>query len=183
MTTATHALLFDTGVWRVDPARSHVGFAIRHLRVATVRGRFGTFTGRIRNTGDGLRIDGHVEARSVDTGERVRDERLRTGFFAAQRFPLIEFGARCVAPAPGQHWLVAGTLTIRDALRPVVLRATTEPLGDDAIRVVLDGEIRRSDFGLDWAALREAGRLLVADRVQLRAGIVLTREPAAGSDR
>jgi len=61
MTTATHAL-FDTGVWRVDPARSHIGFAIRHLRVATVRGRFGTFTGRVQNTGDGLRIDGHVEA-------------------------------------------------------------------------------------------------------------------------
>jgi hypothetical protein len=37
-----------------------------------------------------------------------------------------------------------------------------------------EGSIRRSDFGLDWGALREADRLLVADVVRITADVVLT---------
>jgi hypothetical protein len=35
------------------------------------------------------------------------------------------------------------------------------------------GKLRRSDFGLEWDALREARRLLVADDVQLLADVIL----------
>jgi polyisoprenoid-binding protein YceI len=174
---------FATGLWRVDPARSYVGFEVRHLRVTTVRGRFGKFTGRIRDVGDGLRIDGRVDTASVDTGDPIRDDRLRTGFFQSDRFPSVDFGARCEAPSPRGDLLIAGTLTIKDVLRPVLLQATTETLGDDAIRVLVDGEISRSAFGLEWDALRQAGRLLVSDAVKLSLAVVLTRDPATGGAR
>jgi polyisoprenoid-binding protein YceI len=182
MTTATQPLL-EHGIWRLDPARSHIGFAIRHLRIATVRGRFGAFSCRIRETGGALRIEGRVEAGSVDTGEPIRDDRLRNGFFQVERFPAIDFGARCTTPAPGKDWVIPGLLSIRDVTRPVILRAKTEPLDPDTVRVVAEGEIRRSDFGLEWAALREAGKLLVADTVKLQIGAVLARERSADADR
>jgi polyisoprenoid-binding protein YceI len=174
MLTATPTL-FETGTWNVDAERSYLGFAIRHLRVATVHGRFHDFGAEVTDTGDGLRIAGRVATASVDTGDALRDERLRTGFFRCDEFPLIELGARCTVPAAEEDWIVAGTLAIRGAVRPVVLRAVAEPLGDDAIRVVLSGAIKRSEFGLEWDALREAGRLLVGDTVHVSAGIVLER--------
>ena len=37
--------MVPSGAWRVDPARSSVAFAIRHLMVATVHGRFTCFEG------------------------------------------------------------------------------------------------------------------------------------------
>jgi polyisoprenoid-binding protein YceI len=165
--------LFGSAAWHVDPERSYLGFAIRHLQVATLHGRFGDFSGELTDTGDGLRIAGRVLTASVDTGDAVRDERLRTEFFRSDAFPVIELGARCTAPVAEEEWLLPGTLTIRDVIRPVVFRALAEPLGEDTIRVVLAGAIKRSEFGLEWDALRQAGRLLVGDTVRLSAGIVL----------
>jgi hypothetical protein len=48
---------------------------------------------------------------------------------------------------------------------------------------VLDGDLSRSEFGLDRSTLQQAGRLLVGDRVRLHADVVLTREPADGEPR
>jgi polyisoprenoid-binding protein YceI len=172
MLTATPTL-FGSGTWHVDPERSYLGFAIRHLRIASVHGRFHDFSGELTDTGDGLRIAGRALADSVDTGDAVRDERLRTGFFKSDDHPLIELGARCTVPAADEEWILAGTLAIRGAIRPVVLRAAAEPLGEDTVRIVLAGAIRRSEFGREWDALRQAGRLLVGDTVHLSAGIVL----------
>ena len=50
-------------------------------------------------------------------------------------------------------------------------------LEDDAVRVRAETKIRRSEFGLEWDALRDAGRLLVADEVRLVADVVLERQP------
>jgi polyisoprenoid-binding protein YceI len=172
MLTATPTL-FETGTWEVDPERSYLGFAIRHLRVATVHGRFHDFSAELTQAGDGLKITGRALTASVDTGDAVRDERLRTGFFRCDEFPAIELGARCTNPVPEEDWLIGATLAIRGVVRPLVLRAVAEPLRDEAVRVVLAGAFKRSEFGLEWDALRQAGRLLVGDTVRLSAGIVL----------
>jgi polyisoprenoid-binding protein YceI len=57
----------------------------------------------------------------------------------------------------------------------VKLEMSVESLEDDAVRVRAETRIRRADFGLEWDALRDAGRLLVADEVRLVADVVLTR--------
>jgi polyisoprenoid-binding protein YceI len=67
-----------------------------------------------------------------------------------------------------------GELTIRGA-RPVELALTADADQEGTMRLRADGKIRRSDFGLEWEALREAGRLLVADEVRVLADDVLTR--------
>jgi polyisoprenoid-binding protein YceI len=172
MLTATPTV-FGTRTWHVDPERSYLGFAIRHLGVATVHGRFRDFSGELEPAGDGLRLGGRALSASVDTGDEVRDERLRSGFFKVDEFPVIELGARCAAPPAEEEWILGGTLAIRGTVRPVVFRAMAEPLGEDTVRVVLAGAIKRSEFGLEWDALREAGRLLVGDTVRLSAGLVL----------
>jgi polyisoprenoid-binding protein YceI len=149
----------------LDPQRSSIGFAVRHLGIATVRGQFTAFSGDL--DADGARLS--VDAASVDTGEPIRDRRLRTEFFDADRFPAIAFRANGIGPT------IRGELTICGVTRPITLRADLERLEDDSIRVRAEGRIRRTDFGLDWDALRQAGRLVVADHVRLTADVVLTQ--------
>jgi polyisoprenoid-binding protein YceI len=67
-----------------------------------------------------------------------------------------------------------GELTIRGVSRPVELVLTVDELEDGSTRLRADTKLRRSDFGLEWDALRQAGRLLVADELRLTADVVLT---------
>ena len=46
-TTTSAATLIPTGTWTVDPAHSKVGFAVKHMGIATVRGEFTAFEGTL----------------------------------------------------------------------------------------------------------------------------------------
>jgi polyisoprenoid-binding protein YceI len=170
----TDTTLLPAGVWTVDPDRSNVGFTIRHLRVATVRGRFTAFAGRIASEDGRLTITGTVDPATVDTGEAIRDQRLREEFFRVAEYPVIAFEAGEAEPRADGEVAVHGTLTIRGESRPVLLGVTAEDAGDGAVRLRAEGEIRRSAFGLEWEALGFAGSRLVADRVRIVADVVVT---------
>jgi polyisoprenoid-binding protein YceI len=161
-------------VWRADPSRSTVGFRVRHLGVATVRGQFESFACRLETRDGGLRLEGHVDVDSVRTDNAIRDRRLRSEFFDSASHPAISLRAR----AEGQGRRLYGELTIRGVSRPVELALTADADQEGTMRLRANGKIRRSDFGLEWEALREAGRLLVADEVRVLAEVVLTRADA-----
>jgi polyisoprenoid-binding protein YceI len=161
----------EQGVWRLDRSRSTIAFRVRHFGVATVRGHFGSFACRLDADDAGMRIEGHVDVASVDTGNAVRDARLRSEFFDAEGHPAIWLRAGA-AEADGS---VKGELTIGGVTRPIELALTIDSGDDGTVRLRGTGRIRRSDFGLEWDALRQAGRLLVSDDVRLVASVVLTR--------
>ena len=69
-------------------------------------------------------------------------------------FPPWRSGSSAPMPMRGGGWLLRADVTIRGVTRPVELRATAEPLDGETVRVRADGRIRRTDFGLDWDALR-----------------------------
>src|SRR6201991_1578912 len=82
------------GTWRVDPAHSKVGFAVKHMGVATVRGEFGQFEGSLEIGADlaSSKATGSVQTASVDTNQDARDEHLRSAdFFEVDKFPEITF--------------------------------------------------------------------------------------------
>ncbi|HWK29628.1 MAG TPA: YceI family protein [Solirubrobacter sp.] len=152
--------------WRIDRTRSTVGFRVRHFGVATVRGTFASCSARLECRDGELHVDGQVDVASVATGDEIRDGRLRDEFFHVAEHPSIALRAH------GAERLI-GDLTIHGVTRRVVLSAEIEPLGD-ALHVHARGTLRRSDFGLEWDALRQAGRLLVADEVKVVADVVFT---------
>ena len=92
-----------TGTWRVDKARTRVGFAARTLGIATVRGEFREFDGALE-IGEQLadaRAYGRVDATSVDTNLARRDAHLRsTDFLSAERHPELTFRSPSQAPVP-----------------------------------------------------------------------------------
>src|SRR5918911_576569 len=75
--------------WKIDPAHSHVGFAIKHLMIATVRGSFrqveGTVTVEEANPTT-ANVEVTIPTASVSTGDEKRDGHLRSAdFFDAER--------------------------------------------------------------------------------------------------
>ena len=170
--------LVPVGVWEVDPARSAVGFAVRHLKVTKVRGRFGEITGVIRCDRGGMTsIDGRVEVASIETGDHRRDARLcADDFFDIGRHPTIPFRALSKATGPGDVPIVRGRMTMRGVSRPVELHvdAPGSPVaGSGDLRICANGVLSRRAFDLTWDSAFAAGGLVIDDRVELQFDVVL----------
>jgi polyisoprenoid-binding protein YceI len=151
--------------WSIDPARSQVGFTVRHLMFAKVRGRFARLSGTVAHdeaNPAASSVEVELEAASVDTGDRDRDENLRAEIFDVQRFPKLTFKSTRVEKR-GARLRLAGTLTIRTVSREVVL--DVEPRGAGRFRA--RGALNRKDYGLQWSAALETGGMLVGDEVTL----------------
>jgi polyisoprenoid-binding protein YceI len=179
--------LIAPGTWQVDPAHSSVGFRVKHLMIATVKGRFTDFAGTFEAREDGaLEASGTIQAASIDTDEPKRDEHLRSAdFFEAARYPEISFVSTEITPTGDTGFHVVGELTIRGITKPVELSGSVEgvgrdPWGNDRVGLELRGEIDRSDFGLTWNQALETGGVLVGDKVKLEIDLSAVK-PAAGA--
>jgi len=162
-----------TGTWSVDPSHSKVGFAVKHMGIATVRGVFRDFSGTLE-IGDEVRAHGTVQAASVDTNDGQRDEHLRSAdFFDVERHPRLAFAATAIEPVAEDRLRIVGDLTIRGVTRSIELTAEVLGTGIDdegATRIGLDiaGTLDRRDFGLTWNSVVDGGGMLVGNRVDLR---------------
>lgn len=172
-TTLTSPAIAPSGSWAIDPSHSSVSFSVKHMMIATVRGRFTDFSGTVHIAEDGsTAITGVVQASSIDTNEPQRDEHLRSeDFFEAATYPEIRFSSTSIDQT-SEGYRIAGELTIKDVTRPVILDATvnglgTDPWGQERLALEARGEINRKDFGLNWNQVLEAGGLLVGEKVTL----------------
>src|SRR5450432_2506136 len=113
-TATTSPTVVPTGTWTVDPAHSKVGFAVKHMGIATVRGEFTEFEGTLK-IGDDLSTAiafGTVKVQSVDTNEPQRDEHLRSGdFFDAAQHPELRFESTGIEALDDEEFRITGKLT------------------------------------------------------------------------
>jgi polyisoprenoid-binding protein YceI len=164
-----------TGTWNVDPAHSSVEFEVKHMMIATVRGRFRKFEGTLVAAEDyhDSRARGSVEVASIDTNEPLRDEHLRSPeFFDAERYPEMRFESTRVEHVRGGTYEVAGDLTIKDVTREIRLEATVQgagedPWGNERVGVSVRGAIDRNEFGLTWQQRLASGGFLVGEEVRI----------------
>ena len=179
-TTATRT------TWQLDPSHLDLGFAVRHLMISTVKGRFGTATGTVSTDGDDFataEVEVSIDATSIDTREAGRDTHLRSAdFFDVERFPTITFKSRKVTPQSGHgRYTVVGDLTIRGISREIALDVTTEgfvrdPWGNEKAGFSAVGHLNRKDFGLTWNVALETGGVLVGDEVKLHLEVELAKK-------
>src|SRR3712207_3222790 len=111
--------------WQIDAAHSEIQFAVRHMMIATVRGRFTQFTGTIEADEQhptAAQVQVQIDAASIDTGNAQRDTHLRSpDFLDAAHYPQMTFTSSKVEWRDAHHGRLHGDLTIRDVTRPVVL--------------------------------------------------------------
>lgn len=172
----------DPGTWSVDASHTEVGFVVRHLGLAKVRGRFGAVEGAVvvGERPEDSSVEVSIDASGIDTRDTARDEHLRSAdFLDVAHHPSLTFRSTAVRPA-GRHWEVDGELTIRGTTRPVTLATTFEGVGPDpwgGTRAAFSAttEIDRDDFGLTWNVAVEAGGVLVGKKVRIELEVELVR--------
>src|SRR3546814_5020865 len=86
--------------WQLDSSHLHVGFAVKHLMVSTVRGSFSDVQADIRIHEDAPErsaVDVRIATASVNTGQEQRDAHLRSAdFFDVEHFPEMRFQSTTV---------------------------------------------------------------------------------------
>jgi polyisoprenoid-binding protein YceI len=162
--------------WQIDPSHSHVEFAVRHLMISTVKGRFSDIQGTITTTGDDLSaasVDATIGVQSIDTREPQRDAHLRSAdFFDAEKFPTLTFKSRRVLPHANGTFALVGDLTIHGVTREVAFDVASEgagrdPWGNERAGFSAKATISRRDFGLTWNQILETGGIAVGDEVKI----------------
>jgi polyisoprenoid-binding protein YceI len=174
--------------WNLDPTHSTIGFTVRHMVFAKVRGRFASYAGTVlAPAGDWTQgqVDVRIEAASIDTGVADRDAHLRSAdFFDVDAFEALTFRSDRVEAVGDDRFRLHGQLTIRDVTRPVVLEATLggtgkDPWGNDRVAFTAKTRIDRFDYGLKWNQALEAGGVLVGRNVDIELDVQAVRAAAA----
>lgn len=163
--------------WSIDTVHSHVGFAVKHMMVSTVRGQFRSYRATVARLDPKdftkSRFEGEIDVASVDTGNADRDAHLRTGdFFDAPNHPTITFKSTRIERKDEGDYRVHGDLTIRGVTKPVALDVefggtSKNPYGKTVAGVSATATINRKDFGVSFNALLETGGVAVAEKVKL----------------
>jgi polyisoprenoid-binding protein YceI len=184
--TASSSTLIPTGTWTVDPAHSKVGFGVKHMGIATVRGEFADFEGTLE-IGEDLsraKIYGTVKTQSVDTNEPQRDDHLRSpDFFDAAEFPELRFESTSIEALDDEEFRITGQLTIHGVTNEIVLHAEVQgtdidPWGNERVGLEVTGQLSRGDYGMKFNQALGSGNVLVADKVKLALDISAVKQSA-----
>ncbi|HEY0674403.1 MAG TPA: YceI family protein [Longimicrobiales bacterium] len=177
-----------TTTWQIDAAHTDVGFAVKHMMISTVKGRFADLSGTIAlDEADlaGSSVEVTINAASVDTRQEQRDAHLRSAdFFDVETYPTLTFRSRRVESIGNGQFRVVGDLTIRGVTREVVLEAADEgrgrdPWGNERAGFSAKTVIDRRDFGLTWNAALETGGILVGNDIRISLEVEALKAEAA----
>lgn len=157
--------------YTIDADDTYIGFAVRHLMVTTVRGKFKSFSGEINLdekdiTNSSARIT--IEAASLSTDNERRDTHLRSDdFLNAARYPTITFVGKRVEKS-GDRMVLIGDLTIRDVTRPVSIPfqmtgPVTLPGGKKQVGIEAEFTINRFDYNLKYNRFQEAVQVVAPE--------------------
>ena len=160
------------GVWRVDPQRSEIGFAVKAMwGLQTVRGNFGEYAGSLNVQGGAAAGELTIEAGSLDTGNGRRDGHLRSpAFFDVERRPRIVFAATAVTAKEG-GLTVEGELAIGSSRVRLEMPVDVEHLAEGALRVGGATTVSRTAVGVaGWSKLG-----VISDDAVLHTALTLER--------
>ena len=162
--------------WNIDATHSHATFAVRHMVVSTVKGKFNVLRGTLNldetNPANSW-IEAEVDAASIDTNEPNRDKHLRSpDFFDVEKYPKITFKSTKVEPVGDNEYKVTGDLTMHGVTKPVVFSVersgeVKDPYGFRRAGFSAKTKISRKEWGLTWNNLLETGGAVVSDEVKL----------------
>jgi polyisoprenoid-binding protein YceI len=163
--------------WIIDPDHSVAAFAVKHLKVAYVRGQFNSITGKITLDPDDpsrSSVEAEIAVASMTTGIRKRDEHLFTpDFFEASKYPTITFKSTKTEATGPNRGRVTGGLTIRGITRPVTMEVeysgpVKSPFGGEiTMGFSASTTINRFDYNVSWDVPMEDGGLIVDKDVKI----------------
>lgn len=170
--------------WTIDPAHSAVEFAVKHMMITTVKGRFSGVAGTIELDEQDVtrsRVDVTMDTTSIDTRDEKRDAHLRSvDFFDVENHAQMTFVSRGIERVGHARLKLTGDLTIRGTTREITLDVEDlgrgkDPWGGDRAAFTATGKLDRLDYGLKWNQALEAGGVLVSNDVRITLDVQLVR--------
>ncbi|RYZ63860.1 MAG: polyisoprenoid-binding protein [Proteobacteria bacterium] len=162
--------------YQIDPVHSSVGFSVKHMMIAKVRGSFDKFSGTLvydKSNPQAATAEATIDAASINTNEEKRDGHLRSGdFFDVEKFPSLTFKSKAVS-VTSDGLSVTGELSIKGITKQVKLEIEgpseelKDPYGNAKIGLSATTKISRKEFGLSWNAALETGGVLVGDDITI----------------
>lgn len=172
--STTTDLPVPPGRWGIDPVHSSIVFSVRHLGLSKVRGRFDRFEvwTDVGATAEDTHVTAEIDLASVDTNNDGRDTHLRSSdFFNVEQHPTMRFNSTRITGAENS-WLLEGEVVLNGVTRPMSLDVEffgVEKFADGKRHAGFSasGELRRSEFGIDFGMLPIGmDKLALADKVQ-----------------
>ena len=170
----------------IDPAHTTIGFKVKHLMIANVKGVFERFKGTVTIEEKDItksKVDVSIEMASINTNIAKRDDHLRSpDFFDVAKFPTMTFVSNKVEKTGADTLKVTGNLTIKGVSRPVTLNVEgptgeiKSPQGDVKRGASATAAINRQDFGVSWSKKLDGGGVVVADDVYISIDTELARQ-------
>jgi polyisoprenoid-binding protein YceI len=121
---AAPLVIAQASTWVSDPNHSEVDFAVTHLSISKVHGRFGNVKATIVcNEADVTKstVTATIDVTTVDTGVAPRDSDLKSpNYFDVANFSTATFTSTGVAKN-GNKLTVTGNLTLHGIAKPVTL--------------------------------------------------------------
>jgi len=172
--------------YTVDYQHSDVGFSVRHMVFAKVRGPLGEVTADLAfDPADASKssVKVEVDASSIDTREPQRDGHLKSpDFLDVQKYPNLTYKSTKVEKAGDKKYAVTGDLTIHGVTRPVKLEVEElgggkDPWGNQRLAFAAKTRIDRGDFGLKWNQALETGGVLVGEHIDIEIDVEAIAKP------
>lgn len=166
----------QAATYNLDVAHSRVGFAVKHLVIATAKGQFDKYNGTFNfdpSTGKLSDVSITLDAKTINTNEPDRDKHLKgEDFFKTEKHPHITFKSEKVEYSNSKPTKVHGSLTMVGVSKPVILDvdykgSVKDPWGNEKLVFEAQTTINRKDWGISWNKSLDKGGLAVSDEVKI----------------
>lgn len=178
------ALVQAQTTWSFDPAHSSIRFAVDHMVISEVEGQFSTYEGSVvsaKSDFSDAKINISIAVNSVDTDNEKRDAHLKSAdFFETEKYPKMTFVSTSVEKTGDSKYNLKGNLTLHGVTKEITLvmtygGTTKDPWGNTKAGLKVTGVINRTDFGLKYNSVLEAGSLMIGEEVAITAKMELTK--------
>jgi polyisoprenoid-binding protein YceI len=155
---ATSSLALAADTYKIDGAHSSANFAVKHMGISTVHGRFASVNGTIlfdEKAPEKSSVTAVIKAASVTTDNETRDKHLNTpDFFDTANYPEIRFQSTSVKKVGDDSYVAVGNLTIRDVTKqveiPFSLAQGKGMKGESRLGVEATLNINRYDYHVSY---------------------------------
>lgn len=174
--------------YKIDPVHSNVGFAVKHMVVNTVHGRFNDWSGNIvYDDKDPAKssVNVTIKTASINTENSQRDTHLKSpDFLDVEKFPEITFQSKSVEKQT-DGFVAHGILTIRGISKnvdlPFKINGPIKAGDSNLLGAEASLTINRQDYGVAWSKSLAPGELVVANDVKIDINVEAMQVKAAGA--
>jgi polyisoprenoid-binding protein YceI len=162
--------------WNFDSSHSTVRFAVDHMVISEIEGQFTTYEGTVETTKDDFseaKINFSIDVNSVDTDDVKRDGHLKSeDFFNTVKYPKMTFVSTSIQKIKEGKYTLKGNFTLLGVTKEVALNMSyggtvKDPWGNTKAGLKVTGAINRTDFGLKYNSVMEAGGLLIGEDITI----------------